>query len=266
MKKILIATVAAFALHVHAYAEVLPFSQGRDGRITQLNYHPADVFRINAKAGIATNIVLESDEVYLTHAFGDSDAWLFSTYGNHVFIKPKVELGDTNLVLITNKRTYNFYIKYTKNIETFQIRFNYPDTDAKALAQSQRSEVLDDVFRGKSFNLDYDARGDFSIKPINVWDDGTFTYFKFSGNTDLPAIYAVLNSEDGDESIVNRTVMGQSNNVIVMHRVNPLWKLRLGNAVLKVYNNSMNWVGVDNKTGTISPDVERVLVGGNENE
>lgn len=37
------------------------------------------------------------------------------------------------------------------------------------------------------------------IAPINIWDDGTFTYFKFGANTDIPAIYYV--DENGRKSI-----------------------------------------------------------------
>lgn len=43
-----------------------------------------------------------------------------------------------------------------------------------------------------------------------------------------------------------------------MHKVHPWWRLRLGNQVLDIRNDGMNWVGVLNTSGTIAPDVERV--------
>ena len=267
MKKSLLMVCLTALISFNANAELNPHSRGADDRVRQVQYHDNEVFLINAKAGVATNIVLESDEVYLTHAFGDSEAWEFETYGNNVFIKPKVEHGSTNLVLVTNKRTYNFFVKYG-NKAVYQIKFNYPDTQAKLQAKNQRSNLLDEAYKGRTFNLAYEMKvpkGSTNIQPLNVWDDGTFTYFKFAGNVDLPAIYAVL-QEDGKEVIVNRTVTGQSNNIIVMHKVNPKWKLRLGAAVIEIYNNGMNWVGIENKSGTVSPFVQRELVGGNENE
>ena len=264
MKKSLLMVCLTALISFNANAELNPRSQGADERVRQVQYHDNEVFLIKSKAGVATNIVLERDEVYLTHAFGDSEAWQFQSYGNNVFIKPVVENGSTNLVLVTNKRTYNFYIQYG-NKAVYQVKFTYPDTEAKLQAKSQRSNLLDEAYKGRTFNLAYDMKGSSTIKPMNVWDDGTFTYFKFAGNVDLPAIYAVL-QEDGKEVIVNRTVTGQSNNIIVMHKVNPKWKLRLGSSVLEIYNNGMNWVGIENKSGTVSPFVQRELVGGNENE
>lgn len=264
MKKSILFMLLTACLSINTYAELNPHSMGGDDRVQQVKYQSNEVFLIKAKAGVATNIILESDEIYLTHAFGDSSAWEFQTYGNNIFIKPKVENGSTNLVVITNKRTYNFYVQYG-NKPVYQVKFNYPDTVAKEEAKARKSNLLDEAYKGRTFNLAYEMKGSEEIKPINVWDDGTFTYFKFTGNVDLPAIYAVL-QEDGKEVIVNRTVTGQSNNIIVMHKVNGKWKLRLGSAVLEIYNNGMSWVGIDNKSGTVSPFVKRELVGGNPNE
>lgn len=251
---------------LNAHAESIPVSQGADNRIKQVVYQSNEVFLIQAKPGIATNIVLEPDEVYLNHAFGDSEAWTFAYYGNNVFVKPKMPNGDTNLVLITNKRTYNFYLHYNQSNSVYQVKFIYPDTERKKVEENRKTALLDNAFKGKNYNLSYDAKGDQSLMPVNVWDDGKFTYFKFSGNTDLPAIYAVIKTEEGTEALVNRTVMGKSNNIIVMHKVNPEWRLRLGNAVLNIYNKNMNWIGIENTTGTVSDQVERKIIGGNENE
>jgi type IV secretion system protein VirB9 len=271
MKKIILAAAVALSFGQAALASSIPVSLGADSRVQAVSYNANDVVMIHTRAGVVTDIILEPDEVYLTHAFGDATAWHFSTYGNHVFIKPAVVNGDTNLVLVTNKRTYNFSIIYSATPENtvYQVKFTYPDTIKKNAELAKESSLLDNTYKGKMFNLSYEMSGDKTIAPINVWDDGTFTYFKFAGNTDLPAIYTVLATDsngDGNEAIVNRTVTGSSNNIIVMHKVNPKWRLRLGNSVLDVFNKNMNWRGVDNTTGTISPDVKRVIVGGNANE
>jgi type IV secretion system protein VirB9 len=97
--------------------------------------------------------------------------------------------------------------------------------------------------------------GNTSIAPINVWDDKTFTYFKFPGNRDIPAIY--MEHTDGSESIVNRTTKGMGRDVVVMQKVAKTWILRLGQEVLAVYNESYDDVGETNTTGTVSKKIVR---------
>lgn len=263
IKRLVIATALVIAPPALTFAAQIPTSQGADSRIQQVPYKANEVVNINAHVGIATHLMLEDDETYVTHAFGDSKAWHFVMERNHVFIKPAIAKGDTNLVLITNKRTYNFKLNYS-NSEVYQVKFIYPDT-AKLKAQVNLSDqYLKEAWKGKTYNLTYTAKGSRRVAPVNVWDDGTFTYFKFSGNTDLPSIYAV--NADDSETIVNRRVTGSSNQIIVMHKVNPVWRIRLDNDVLNIFNQSMNWQGVQNTSGTVSPLVEREVIGGDGNE
>lgn len=242
-----------------AYAEINPRSAGGDSRIMKVDYDPNEVVKIKAKAGIATNIVLNPDENYQTHAFGDSAAWLFSNFANNIFIKPKVQNGSTNLVVVTDRRTYNMYIEYTKNSQTYQVRFTYPEERALKADKKAVENKLNNRFEGKVINLAYYMRGSYTVKPINVWDDGSFTYFKFGNNVDLPAIYAV---DDKDkESLYNRTVLGANNDVIMLHGINKKWRLRIGNSALDVQNMAFNEEGNDMSSGTISEGVQRSIVG-----
>lgn len=258
IKKLLLASLLG-ASTFNVMAESVPVSRGVDSRIQSINYNPNDVVKIYAKAGVATHIILNDDEVYQTHAFGDSDAWLFTNVGNHVFIKPKVENGTTNLAIVTDRRVYNFLVKYSKK-DTFQVKFTYPEQIAERNRQKDAQIKLDSFktrFEGKRINLAYKMKGSPVIAPMNVWDDGTFTYFKFGNNTDLPAIYTL--GKDDQESLYNRTVFGQSNNVVMVHGISPKWRLRIGAYALDVVNDALNQVGNDVSSGTVSPEIERVI-------
>ncbi|MEO4090765.1 TrbG/VirB9 family P-type conjugative transfer protein [Acinetobacter pittii] len=261
MKKTIISATlcVASALAINlAHAEVSPRGAGGDTRIMTVSYDPNEVVLIKAKAGIATNIVLNPDETYQTHAFGDSAAWFFSNFGNNIFIKPKVVDGSTNLTVVTDRRTYNFYIQYTKKYETFQVKFTYPEQVALKADKKALENKLNNRFDGKVINLAYYMKGSYAVKPINTWDDGSFTYFKFGNNTDLPAIYAV--DDKGNESLYNRTVLGANNNVIMLHGISKKWRLRIGNSALDVQNMAFNEAGNDMSSGTINNSVERVVV------
>lgn len=260
IKKTLIAS-ALMVFTTFSFAEQLPHSRGADNRIQSVNYNPDDVVRINARVGIATHIVLNPDEEYQTHAFGDSEAWNLAGFNNNIFIKPKVINGATNLVVITNKRTYNFVVDDTKK-NTYQVKFNYPDEVRKkaellAKANDKNFELnqLKNRFVNKTINLAYKMKGTSSIAPINVWDDGSFTYFKYGNNVDLPSIYVI--NDDGKEGLYNSTVIGVNNNIIMVHGISQKWRTRIGESALDFYNMALNKTGNDMDTGTIFNDVIR---------
>jgi type IV secretion system protein VirB9 len=272
--KLLASAVCAAALlsGVPAQAAQTPTPSKFDGRIGYVTYNPADVVTINTTAGVATHISLQEGESYVTHAFGDSEAWSFAMERNHVFIKPKADLADTNLILVTDQRTYTFRLVYhasrTADV-VYSMSFHYPDVAAKAKAVAAERGAIEAGFASPPANArtNYTMSGAKAIAPVNVWDDGKFTYFKFPENRDLPAIYMV--DADGQESIVNRNSVGAASDVVVVQKVNAKWRLRLGQQVLAVFNEDLMG-GYDAPivtnpfaaTGTSSPNVERVLKGG----
>jgi len=242
-----------------------------DARIRGVTYNPYDIVQVDTVVGIATHIVLEEGEQYVTHAFGDAEGWAFSNQDNHYFIKPKDEDADTNLTIVTDRRTYYFRLKYHESNDSqadnkamYGIVFLYPDQDRKRTKEVARKGAIEQGFAGQfaGYNLSYTMSGDLDIAPINAWDSGEFTYFKFPANRDMPGIYMVDN--DGLESIVNRNVTGEANNVIVVHKVNPKWVLRLGRRALAIFNEAYSPDGIANVTGTKSGAVKRLVKGGDK--
>lgn len=250
-------------LSFNASALDLPANSAYDHRIRTVVYNRLDVVQVDTVVGIQTHIEFEPGELYVAHAFGDPQAWTFSTKLNHIFLKPKADDADTNLTIITNRRVYNFRLSYfternsTKTL--YSLLFDYPDTRTKEMEESAKVALVEDAFkqqRGRN-NTDYDFWGDLDIAPINAWDDQEFTYIKFSPNTDMPGIYLV--DADGNESLANRSAVGMAHNVYAVQKVNRLWMLRLGDRAVAVHNNSYDSQGVENTTGTKSPAVQRVL-------
>ncbi len=256
-----------------AFAEQMPQPNAEDVRMATVHYDSNNVTEIFVKPGIFTQIVLEDGEQHEVHALGDEEAWHFAYYKNYLFVKPKQTLGTTNLSVVTNKRNYMFKVNYVADnnaTDMYQVRFIYPEVISQAEQEAKNKQVLENAFdKGKTtktYNLDYTmrVRGNRTIAPVNAYDDSNFTYFKFAGNVDLPAIYAVDVSDTkyGQEILVNYTVQGIGNDTLVMHKVHGMWRLRLGDTVIDVYNNGLNGYGVLNQTGTISSEVERIELGG----
>ena len=257
--------VGLYCIVSGASALDVPEKTAFDVRIRYVNYNLKDVVQVDTVVGITTHIAIEEGEQYLTHAFGDPKAWEFTYKANHYFIRPIAQFADSNLTLVTDRRTYYFKLNYhdSRSAPTmYGVTFTYPDT------KETRAQVIEkkaEVERGFGMqrtpsNLAYSMAGDFDIAPVNAWDNNEFTYFKFPGNRDVPGIYMV--DVDGNESIVNRTTEGNANEIVVVHKVGAKWILRLGSRALAVYNDAFDANGVANSTGTISPVVKRVIKGG----
>lgn len=284
MKRIIISLLCLTCLSNTAYALKSPVGSNFDYRIKHIDYNPQDVVKMDAVIGIATHIIVKTGEEYVTHAFGDPNGWSFAHKNNHYFVKAKAQNSDTNLVIVTDKHSYNFVLHFidgnslqkgennqqqevktpwSLRSATLQVQFSYPIEEAQAAAESRARTEANKRFDtlGRNNNLNYTmsaAKRDRLICPINVWDDGRFTYFKFAPNVDLPNIYTI--TADGSEAIVNRHMLNHpGSHVIVAEKVAPKFLLRLGDAVVGVYNESFDSFGIPNESGTAIPDVRRVI-------
>ncbi|UNE54105.1 P-type conjugative transfer protein VirB9 [Bartonella machadoae] len=266
MKKFVLMTLlSSFVSLYTAPVQALktPSHSQYDHRIRYVTYNVADVVQIETVLGVATHIILEEGEQYITHAFGDSDAYAFAHKGRHIFIKPKAELANTNLIVVTDKRSYKFRLQFRNDRAgaTYELAFHYPGETSQQLEEHKRRLAVENAFHQNAtgYNLSYTMTGNQDIAPINAWDNGRITYFKFPANIDMPSIYLV--DAEGNESLVPRTVIGNSNDIIAVHKVNPKWLIRLGKRALAVFNEAYDPIGIPNTTGTISSAVHRINKG-----
>jgi type IV secretion system protein VirB9 len=116
-----------------------------------------------------------------------------------------------------------------------------------------------DIFYGDR-NWKYIAQGTEEavrlLAPDEVSDNSQVTGFRYLGRRHVPAIYIV---EHGKERL---TTPEPDQDLLVVHETAYHWRLRAGSdssAVLDIYNEDFNPVGVNPWTGTTSPNVTRVV-------
>src|SRR5258708_37014765 len=76
-------------------------------------------------------------------------------------------------------------------------------------------------------NWAYTVAGATPFVPNETWDNGRATAFRFPGQTDLPAIYAV--DSDGSERLAPSHTQ---DNLVVVHEVAAKWHVRSGAEVI----------------------------------
>jgi type IV secretion system protein VirB9 len=173
---------------------------------------------------------------------------------NILNIKPTVFDSKSNLSVVTvnsdgTHRYYRFALSSnskpvtTSTGQTYAIEFSYPeDEKAKLISSLQNTQKnlndFDgvDAWRNKErYEWDYSYHGSPTVKPLHVFDDGTFTYLELRQGEEVPAVFAVTNPH-GDESVVNSRREG---NYLVIEQIAPQFTLRSGYAVGSIFNNAL---------------------------
>lgn len=262
-----------------ALAELTPKQGAFDPRVRVVDYNPLNVVKLSTFYGVSTHVQFAEGENIIDVAVGDDQAWKIVPRGNHLFIKPQATKADTNVTVVTDKRTYQFALvvqprrvsdstAWSDPNLIFSLSFRYPDEETAQLARAESKEAvkarlnevktkLTDATKAGQ-NFDYWVAGSEEISPTAARDDGRFIYLTFSNNRDMPAVYSV--DVKGNEALINTNVI--EGNTIVIQRLVPSLILRKGAAVASVVNKSFDLNGgIDNKTGTVASDVERVVKG-----
>jgi P-type conjugative transfer protein VirB9 len=264
---LLLASATVFAL-------AIPRSlHGGDSHIKYIDYDANNVVLIQSYTGTATTIIFSDDETIQNVICGYAEAWQFTRAGNHLFLKAVAPNANTNLIVLTNKRLYNFELRlrgikspearpsYSSDL-AFTVIFRYPDADKQQIAAKRQEEIFDQQKNvlppPRNWNYQY-ALGAKSkgIVPSRVFDDGRFTYMTFPANTEIPACFVV--NSDGKEAIVNTHIAPIDKDTLVVHRIAKEFMLRLGNEVVAIRNGSYSAKGIGTPTGTTVPGLVRGL-------
>lgn len=247
VRALVLASMPAFASS--ALANELPRSGPGDPRIRSVTYDANEVVVIRGHYGFEQMVQLADDEKVESLSIGDSLAWQVAPNkaGNLLFLKPVEQSAHTNLAVVTNRRSYAFEliaVNLTKQTAemNYIVRFRYPqDEEARVQAQlassahDQQQEVTPDrKLDPSAWNLDYALQGKETLRPLHVFDDGSFTYFEFRDQQDVPAIFLV--GEDRNESLLNYHVSGR---YVVVERTGRQFTLRSRDGEVCVYNEPM---------------------------
>jgi type IV secretion system protein VirB9 len=232
-----------------ARGEEAPRVSSGDPRVRFVNYNEWQVYSVPTTMRAVLIVELSADEVIRNVALGDTVPWEVSLVGNLLFVKQREDTrGTTNGVMVTmmpdgKLRTYQFALRGEMGEPSVvKIKFLYPGQEAerrnaaeavtrdKVQAAQVNAEIARDAYSGTP-NYRYSESGVADFAPSDAWDNGRVTAFRFAGQTEVPAIYAV--DKDGEERLVQFSMQGD---VAVAGVVAPAWRLRIGPRVVCVWN------------------------------
>jgi type IV secretion system protein VirB9 len=170
----------------------LQFTMPADPRIQTIVYDSGRVFDLRVGSGYAAIVELASDERVETIVVGNEIGWEVTPNrsGSRVIVKPLGAAITTNMMIVTDQRRYVFVISADGGggSDAFVMRFSYPESQPGSPQQINRS-------------ADYRLRGNKTLYPIAMSDDGKRTTITWDLSTSIPAIFAI--DDRGREALVN---------------------------------------------------------------
>ncbi len=232
MSRVVVIVSLILACLTPAWADQKPTSLPSDSRIKQFTFDQNAVYRLDLHLKSITSVQFARGEHVQSILSGDSASFdvVRLKAGNVLSIKPKVANAVSNVTVFTDRRVYTFELvtvgdvrqghRHRRN-QAYRVNFVYPAT-------GKVQEFGNGAGSGGK-NFDYFAAGQGRFKPVEVFDNGKQTFFRFDENAPRPAIFKV--DKDGKESIVN---VRSNGNTIIVDSVNSLWTVRIGDEALCV--------------------------------
>ncbi len=174
------------------------------------------------------DIALQAGEAVSSVQVGDAMRWRVvpaisgagSAQVTHVVVKP-TDIGlSTNMLITTDRRTYQIKLVSRKDDWMPSVSFSYPEDEAaqwaalRLQADKQKAETILPETRQSIADLDFGFRmsGDNpKWKPVRVYSDGNKTYIQFPSSvasSEVPALVALDNKKN--EQLVNYRMIGNS--------------------------------------------------------
>lgn len=191
-------------------------------------YEPGALYELYANPNFISTILLEPGESVIDIAAGDTSRWMVTETVAEterdgrtiVLVKPQASNLRTNIVIITDRRTYLIEaIAQTGEAYAAQVAWSYPEDNAAHLVPTPIDTL----------HLDYRIRTTRGHRPIwtptRVFDDGRRTWIEFDPQVaaaDMPPLFVITG--EGAE-LVNYRVHGQR---YMVDRVFDVAELRLG--------------------------------------
>jgi type IV secretion system protein VirB9 len=284
--------IASMLLSAGVAATAQP--QTGDPRLREVTYDPRAVVTVPVRRGVVTLVELDADEAIAEVGAGlggdcakPEAAWCIAAQpgGRTLFVKPKsAARAANNVAVVTDRRTHSFRFVVLADGDARQpvyrlvvkapvqrsvaaapprARLALPALPLPAVPPSTTpQELVGERLQAKPqvLNSDYSiAEGEHAedIVPTLVFDDGRFTYLRFPGNREVPAVFQVLG--DGSEALVNSRM---EDDLLVGDRVSRRLMLRAGSAVVGLWNEAFDIDGVPPVGATTAPGVQRVLRAG----
>ena len=214
------------------------YKTAKEGVQTVFTYNEDDMYTIYARISYLTTIMLAPEETITFVGGGDTSRWrratgtTGSTEGTRevVYIKPLYTGLKTNLVINTNKRSYQINLISDKTLYNPLVKWTYPQDEFLAMEaqkkfNEEREKSQETINDPTSLDYKYTiSTNKYDFAPQQVFNDKDKTYIHLKENLqEMPSLYI----KDGNKLLlVNYRVKGS---YLIVDRLFTEAELRIDN-------------------------------------
>lgn len=199
MKSVLAAASFMLLCAVPLAAQVFPMPGPETPRIQTADWRPGEPLVLTALPQTALTVMLEPGETIQRATLGGSPAWevSVSAESDSFQITPLASAEPANLTVQTDRRAYSFLLETGVSLQAaYLVRLQFGGGSTFAQAQAGQS-----AFDLTGLDWTYRLRGDQSVRPAAIRDNGQKTVIEYAPGQALPAVFAI--GPTGDEEVVD---------------------------------------------------------------
>ena len=200
----------------------------RGGYVNAMQIYPwteGALYRLYASPEKVSSIELQSGEELIDISAGDTVRWVVGDTASgrgsmrrvQILVKPTLPDLQTNLVILTDRRSYHLELISTQQTYMASVSWTYPADSLIALhrqnneAFETEDRVADRGIRLESLSFRYRIEGDDPPwRPLRVFDDGRKVYIEMpSGLSQGEAPPLFVAGSNGSPNLVNYRVRGR---------------------------------------------------------
>jgi type IV secretion system protein VirB9 len=212
------ASLAAVWSAFPAYAQSLPVPDQDNPRLQSFSWEPGEPVRIMALPMTGLTVMLEPGEAIsevLLDRRGAFEVRVSSERDSFLLI-PTIADAEATISVQSDRRSYTFLAETgTGLMAAYLVRYS-PYTSYASYAAPATAPALDPFAELGGQTWTYRVKGDRSVQPAEITDDGAKTFIRFAADQALPAIFAI--GPTGEEMLVNGHMRGD---VFVIDQVWP---------------------------------------------
>lgn len=148
-------------------------------------YYPDQLYKIYCRKGYLTDLAFKKGETIKFVGGGDTSGWMVNNTEvdgvPHLYIKPVVDVSTTNLIVTTNKRSYQLIVNVSDWYNPM-VRWSYgaEDREVNLIKQQKEERITTGKIKGNVETLDFNYKVEGKgKKPTMIFSDGEQTYIKF---------------------------------------------------------------------------------------
>lgn len=180
-------------------AQVFPMPGPDTPRIQTAQWHPDEPVVLTALSQTALTVMLEPGETIRRATLGGNPVWevVVSAEADSFQITPLFGAVPASLTVETDRRVYQFLLETGEGLQAaylVRLQFGGGAYGLPTQAGQDRADLT-------GLDWSYRLRGDQSVRPASVRDNGAKTVIEYAPGQSLPAVFAI--GPTGDEEVVD---------------------------------------------------------------